>query len=120
MVSYPSPAGSFPDAVLQEALSAVDLEPLGKDLDLNDQWARRLSPGEQQRLAFARILLQKPDWLFLDEATAALNPEKEAALYQLITHRLPGVSIISIGHRAELIALHSRCLILDPTSQSIR
>lgn len=120
VVSYPSPAGSFPDTLLQEALNAVDLAPLGRDLDLNDQWARRLSPGEQQRLAFARILLQKPDWLFLDEATAALNPEKEAALYQLITHRLPGITIISIGHRAELIGLHSRCLIIDPTSQSIQ
>lgn len=119
VVSYPSPADAFDDAALREALAAVDLAELGDHLDQVDQWARRLSPGEQQRLAFARVLLQKPDWLFLDEATAALDPEREASLYQMIQAALPGVTIVSIGHRAELGALHTRKLWLDPATRMI-
>jgi putative ATP-binding cassette transporter len=119
VVSYPSPADAFEDAALREALAAVDLADLGDHLDQVDQWARRLSPGEQQRLAFARVLLQKPDWLFLDEATAALDPEREASLYQMIQAALPGVTIVSIGHRAELGALHTRKLWLDPARRMI-
>lgn len=119
VVSYPSPADAFEDAALREALAAVDLADLGDHLDQVDQWARRLSPGEQQRLAFARVLLQKPDWLFLDEATAALDPEREASLYQMIQAALPGVTIVSIGHRAELGALHTRKLWLDPATRMI-
>jgi putative ATP-binding cassette transporter len=119
VVSYPSPADAFDDAALREALAAVDLADLGDHLDQVDQWARRLSPGEQQRLAFARVLLQKPDWLFLDEATAALDPEREASLYQMIQAALPGVTIVSIGHRAELGALHTRKLWLDPATRMI-
>jgi len=119
VVSYPSAPGAFPDAALREALEAVDLAALGGSLDVLDQWSRRLSPGEQQRLAFARVLLQKPDWLFLDEATAALDPEKEAGLYALVESRLPKTSIVSIGHRVELAALHTRNLRLDPVSRQL-
>ena len=119
VVSYPSAADAFDDATLRAALAAVDLAPLGDQLDQVDQWARRLSPGEQQRLAFARALLQKPDWLFLDEATAALDPEREAALYRMVQAALPSVTIVSIGHRAELGALHTRMLWLDPAARLI-
>ncbi|HET9763247.1 MAG TPA: ATP-binding cassette domain-containing protein, partial [Casimicrobiaceae bacterium] len=68
--------------------------------------ALELSPGEQQRLAFARVLLQRPDWLFLDEATASLDEEGEQRLYQLLAQRLPHATIVSVGHRSALAAFH--------------
>ena len=75
-------------------------------LDDVDDWSRILSLGEQQRLAFARILLIRPDWIFLDEATSALDEAREHALYQLLYQELPNASIISVGHRSTLFALH--------------
>jgi putative ATP-binding cassette transporter len=69
-----------------------------------------LSPGEQQRLAFARALLNAPRWLYLDEATSAMDEEDEAAMYQAVLERLPGVTLISVGHRSSLKAFHSRQL----------
>ena len=79
-------------------------------LDTEDNWQRRLSPGELQRVAFARILLMQPKVLLLDEATAALDEPTEAALYTLIRQRLPHSIIISIGHRGTLSAFHNRHL----------
>jgi putative ATP-binding cassette transporter len=67
-----------------------------------------LSGGEQQRLAIARVLLYAPDYLFLDEATAALDEAAEATLYRLLQERLPAATIISIGHRSTLGAFHRR------------
>ena len=67
-----------------------------------------LSQGEQQRLAIARALLHEPDYLFLDEATAALDQRAEAALYRLLQERLKGTTIVSIGHRSTLNAFHRR------------
>ncbi len=119
VVSYPSTAGAFSDAELGRALASAGLPDLAASLDEVDQWSRRLSPGEQQRLAFARVLLQRPDWLFLDEATAALDPDKEAALYRLIEKELPGLTVISIGHRVELEVLHSRRVTIDPATLTI-
>ena len=71
IVSYPTPPAGLTDATLREGLEAVGLPQLGDKLDESANWALRLSPGEQQRIAFARALVQKPDWLFLDEATSA-------------------------------------------------
>jgi vitamin B12/bleomycin/antimicrobial peptide transport system ATP-binding/permease protein len=73
-----------------------------------------LSLGEQQRLAIARVLLQEPDYLFLDEATASLDEAAEASLYRLLHERLKGTSIISIGHRSTLGAFHRRRFELAP------
>jgi putative ATP-binding cassette transporter len=73
-----------------------------------------LSLGEQQRLGLARALLQKPDHLFLDEATASLDEASEQRLYGLLHERLPGATIVSIGHRSTLNALHRRGLVLKP------
>ena len=73
----------------------------------------RLSGGEQQRLAVARALLAKPDWLFLDEATASLDEDSENALYRAIAHALPQTTIVSIGHRSTLKAFHKRQLELQ-------
>ncbi len=82
-------------------------------LDESGHWTRILSPGEQQRLAAARVLLHKPDYLFLDEATSALDADNEALLYRLFTERLPNAAIISIAHRESLAAFHSETLDIE-------
>src|SRR5262249_7597208 len=80
VVSYPMPAHGVDDGTLREALETVGLTELATRLDEADLWALRLSPGEQQRIAFARALVQKPQWLFLDEATSAVDPAPHARL----------------------------------------
>ena len=77
-------------------------------LDDEEKWGQVLSGGEQQRLAVARALLLRPDWLFLDEATASLDPESEAELYAALKRRLPDTTIVSIAHRESVVTLHSR------------
>ena len=109
-VTFPAQPGAFSDPEIIEALKACRLDDQARRLDEEDHWDRRLSPGEQQRLAIARALLQKPDWLFLDEATAAVDPELEAELYRLILERLPKTTLVSIAHRTSLEAYHSRRL----------
>ena len=73
-----------------------------------------LSIGEQQRLAIARALLLKPDWLYLDEATAALDAENEERMYDLLRHHLPGATILSIAHREAVAQYHEQRLSIDP------
>lgn len=107
-VTYPARSGTFDDERIVEALTAVGLIGLTKRLHEEDHWNRILSLGEQQRLAIARALLQSPDYLFLDEATASLDEPSEAALYRLLRERLQGAAIISIGHRSTLGAFHAR------------
>jgi vitamin B12/bleomycin/antimicrobial peptide transport system ATP-binding/permease protein len=107
-VQYPGLAGLHPDAEIKAALTAARLPKLVDRLDEEAMWAQVLSLGEQQRLAVARALLSKPDWLFLDEATAALDETTEAAIYDVIKRELPGTTIVSIGHRSTLIAMHDR------------
>jgi putative ATP-binding cassette transporter len=105
-VSYPDDVGRHPDGEIAEALSIVGLTHLAANLERNENWAQVLSGGEQQRLAFARALLNKPDWLFLDEATASLPEEDQDRLYRLLKERLPGTTLVSIGHRDSLAAHH--------------
>ncbi|MDW8470220.1 MAG: ABC transporter ATP-binding protein/permease [Burkholderiales bacterium] len=107
---YPAEAARVADEAVREALAAVGLAHLAGDLAREENWAQVLSGGEQQRLAFARALLNRPDWLFLDEATSALPDEAGEALYRLLRERLPQTTIVSIGHRASLAALHDRVL----------
>ncbi len=116
VVSYPMPAGGVDDKTLREALEAVDLKELTGRLDEAAHWALQLSPGEQQRMAFARALVQKPDWLFLDEATSALDEATEARLYRLVRERLPETMVFSIGHRATLGPFHARRLMVEPSA----
>ncbi len=108
------PAGGVDDKILREALEAVGLADLAGRLDEANHWALQLSPGEQQRIAFARALVQKPDWLFLDEATSALDEATEARLYRLVRERLPEAMLFSIGHRATLGSFHARRLMVKP------
>ncbi|HKZ05634.1 MAG TPA: ABC transporter ATP-binding protein/permease [Methylomirabilota bacterium] len=110
VVTYPGLPGDVSDAALVDALDAVGLPALTDRLDESANWALRLSPGEQQRIAFARALVQKPDWLFLDEATSAIDEDQEQRLYALLRQRLPGVTLLSVGHRSTLRAFHARRL----------
>jgi putative ATP-binding cassette transporter len=116
VVSYPMPAGGVDDARLWEALKAVGLSDLAQRLDEAGHWALQLSPGEQQRIAFARALVQEPDWLFLDEATSAVDEATEAHLYRLVRERLAGTTVFSIGHRTTLRPFHSRELTVQPNA----
>ena len=104
-LSYPRTAAAS-DEEIARILTCVGLDHFSARLDDVDDWSRILSLGEQQRLAFARILLIRPNWIFLDEATSALDEPRERALYELLHQELPSASIISIGHRSTLFALH--------------
>jgi putative ATP-binding cassette transporter len=115
-VCYPAEAATRGDEEVAEALRAVGLGHLAQDLARAENWAQVLSGGEQQRLAFARALLNRPDWLFLDEATASLPDDTQAALYGLLRERLPGTTVVSIGHRASLAPFHARRLAWQGTS----
>jgi vitamin B12/bleomycin/antimicrobial peptide transport system ATP-binding/permease protein len=107
-IVYPGETGSFGPDQVRDVLTQVGLPLLGARLDEEAHWNRMLSLGEQQRLGLARALLHRPDYLFLDEATASLDEPSEAALYTLLAEKLPGTTIVSIGHRSTLDAFHQR------------
>src|SRR3954466_15576964 len=107
--TYPQQADDFDDEEIADALKAVGLEHLVEKIDDKDaKWDRTLSGGEQQRLAFARLFLHKPDIVVMDEATSALDPDSQTMLMNLVKERLPKTAIISVGHRPELEAFHER------------
>ncbi|VCU68060.1 Inner membrane ABC transporter ATP-binding protein YddA [Pigmentiphaga humi] len=116
-LNYPSPPGTHGGAALADLLRDCRLDRLTDKLQERDNWAMRLSPGEQQRLAFARAILQQPDYLFLDEATSALDEETEAALYALLVERLPRAAIVSIAHRSTVARWHDRHLRYRPVRE---
>ncbi len=118
VVSYPMPARGVADGALREALEVVGLTELAGRLDEAAHWALQLSPGEQQRIAFARALVQKPEWLFLDEATSAVDEATEACLYRLVRERLAETTVFSIGHRATLRPFHARRLMVQLAGKS--
>ncbi|WP_042269682.1 ABC transporter ATP-binding protein/permease [Paraburkholderia heleia] len=112
-LTYPSPADDYSDDDCREALRACRLEEYVDRLAESAHWSRVLSPGEQQRLAGARVLLHKPDYLFLDEATSALDPDNESRLYKLFMERLPKAAIVSVAHRESLAAYHHETLEIE-------
>ena len=120
VLCYPGALDLATDAAVAEVLALCRLPHLGERLDEAGNWAMALSPGEQQRIAFARALLYRPDWLFLDEATSALDAATEADLYQLLKERLPTATLVGIAHKPGLARFHSRRLLIDPAAGSVR
>ena len=113
-LAYPGGQGTFTEQEIDTVLDAVGLGDLRGQLDTTAYWADKLSGGEQQRLSIARALLQKPQWLFLDEATSAMDEASEATLYRLLIEKLPDTAIVSIGHRSSLAQFHERFFHLSP------
>ena len=111
--TYPLDAKSVPDADILEALESVGLGHLKDRLDEENPWEQTLSGGEKQRLAFARIFLHNPDIIVLDEATAALDPESQDKLMELLSSQPESTALVSVGHRPELEAFHSRKVVLE-------
>ncbi|WP_339434798.1 ABC transporter ATP-binding protein/permease [Pseudomonas orientalis] len=108
VLSYPQDDSVYPAERYAQVLETCRLPHLVSRLDEANHWQRMLSPGEQQRLAFARALLFAPQWLYMDEATSAMDEEDEATLYQALIDELPGLSIVSVGHRSSLKRFHER------------
>lgn len=112
-ICYPDTAPG--EQELAVALEACRLSHLKNRLDTEDDWQNKLSPGELQRIAFARILISRPNLVLLDEATSALDEETEAHLYNLIRRELPESIIVSIGHRSSLNAFHNQIVCVGDT-----
>ena len=106
-LTYPEDPDVIDDDRAREVLRQVQLGQLTDRLDDDRDWARTLSPGEQQRLGFARILIARPKVAFLDEATSALDAGMEHSLYTLIGEQLPDCVVVSVSHRNTLDELHS-------------
>jgi putative ATP-binding cassette transporter len=108
VVCYPNSPDDISDEQLRDVLTKVALAPLYDRLDEEQDWAKVLSPGEQQRVAFARILLTKPQAVFLDEATSALDEGLEFALYQLVRGEIPDCVVVSVSHRRTVEQHHGQ------------
>ena len=110
VVSYPAESGEIPDSELERVLGQVALSHLTGRLNEVADWAKVLSPGEQQRIAFARILLTRPRAVFLDEATSALDEGLEYAVYELLHSELPAMILVSVSHRPSVDQHHRQHL----------
>ena len=110
VVSYPSAAGAFGDDDIRGALATVSLGHLTSRLDEESDWSKVLSPGEQQRIAFARVLLAKPRAVFLDESTSAMDEGMELMLYELVRTEFPDAILVSVSHRSTVEQFHARHL----------
>jgi putative ATP-binding cassette transporter len=109
-LSYPASRTHFDDAALTAALHAVGLEYLFAHLEDHNTWAKALTTMEQQRLGFARLLLHRPNWIFLQEATDALDAEGEEAMMRLLMNEFPDATVLTVGYHAELETFHQRKL----------
>jgi putative ATP-binding cassette transporter len=119
-VAYPRAADSWELDDINAALDKVGLGHLNDKIEKEAPWDQTLSGGERQRLAFARLLLHDPDIIVLDEATSALDDKSQDQLMELLVHELPKVTILSVGHRAELEAFHSRKITLEKRNGGAR
>jgi putative ATP-binding cassette transporter len=113
-VSYPAAEGAFPDDRVRDVLRLLGLEQLAARLDDTEPWDQLLSPHEQQRLALARVLLNEPDWVFLDKATSALDEEMEERVHELLAARLPHATVISVADRSTGGTYYARRWTLTP------
>lgn len=112
-IIFPNPSHPQQLEKIQQILRDCHLEHLIPQLKVHATWSQQLSPGEQQRIAFARILLHQPDWVFLDESTSMLDVANEKSLYALLREKLPTCSIVSIGHRPTLEAYHDQVIDME-------
>src|SRR4051812_20826281 len=112
-VAYPGAAEDWTPQEIGEALDKVGLGHLKDKIEQDAPWDQTLSGGEKQRLAFARLLLHNPDIIVLDEATSALDEKSQDRMMELLTSELPTATLVSVGHRAELEAFHSRKILLE-------
>jgi vitamin B12/bleomycin/antimicrobial peptide transport system ATP-binding/permease protein len=111
VITYPNAVDAFTDKEISGALTDAGLPHLCERVGSDDNWPQRLSGGEQQRIALARALLAKPEWIFLDEATASLDPDAEEDLYRILKQRLPNTTLVSIAHRPSVAAFHDARLV---------
>lgn len=111
-IYYPQPVPENADDNLAGLLEHFGLQKLAGQLDVVEDWSRILSLGEQQRLAFIRILLLRPDIVFLDESTSALDEPREAQVYEILHQLLPQMAVVSVGHRSSLLNCHDKQLVL--------
>lgn len=111
-IYYPQPVPENTDDNLAGLLERLGLQKLAGQLDAVDDWSRILSLGEQQRLAFIRILLLRPDIVFLDESTSALDEPREAQAYEILHQMMPQMAVVSVGHRSSLLNCHDKQLVL--------
>ena len=111
---YPHAAEDVDDDACRRVLAQCGLDQRIPDLGAYDNWRQQLSGGEQQRVAFARVLLHAPDFVFLDEATSALDPELEMRLYTALVQSLPRSAIVSVAHRPDLARFHGHVLDVGP------
>lgn len=111
-IYYPQPVPENTGDNLTGLLERFGLQNLAGQLDAVDDWSRILSLGEQQRLAFIRILLLRPDIVFLDESTSALDEPREAQAYEILHQLLPQMAVVSVGHRSSLLNCHDKQLVL--------
>lgn len=110
VLSYPADRGDIADQQLLRVLSTVSLAHLSNRLNDVEDWAKVLSPGEQQRIAFARILLTRPKAVFLDEATSAMDEGLEYAVYEILRNELPDTVLVSVSHRPSVDQHHDKHL----------
>jgi putative ATP-binding cassette transporter len=110
--AYPGAADDWTAEQIKDALDKVGLAHLKDKIEEEAPWDQTLSGGEKQRLAFARLFLHKPDVVVLDEATSALDAKSQDKMMELVTKELPGATLVSVAHRAELEAFHSRKIVL--------
>ena len=118
-LAYPQPSAQYSDDALKQALTGALLPQLASRLDEADAWSQKLSGGEQQRLAIARVLLKKPSWIFADEATSALDEAAEKTIYEKLMAHVTSIhgSMVSIAHRPSVAAFHNRLWELEKLPQ---
>jgi vitamin B12/bleomycin/antimicrobial peptide transport system ATP-binding/permease protein len=112
-ITYPALETRFPDEQIVQILQALSLEKLASKLAVVEPWHAMLSPGEQQRLAIGRAVLNQPKWLFLDEATSALSESAELDMYKLMMEKIPQATLVSIAHRASVDQFHRQKFEID-------
>ncbi len=115
VLAYPAGPDNFEESLLVSALARVGLSHLQERLGETATWENVLTLGEQQRLGFARLLLHRPNWIFIQEATDGLHPDGENAMMDLVRQEFPAATVITVGYHSALEAFHERKLALEPS-----